>query len=116
MTAGLPSAMKNGGTSCTTFDMRAQHGMGADAAELVHAGAPADVDVILDHHVAGQRRLAAHHEVIADDAVMRDVAVGEDDVVVAEHGEIAVLRGKVHGDVLAKHVAVADAQAGIAAR
>ena len=39
------------------------------------------------------------------------MAVGQDDIVVAEHGELAVLGGSVDGDVLAKHIAVAHAQA-----
>ena len=65
--------------------------------------------------MAGQGRLAAHHQMIADDAVVGDVAVGEDHVVVAEHGEIAVLGREMHGHVFAKHIAVADAQAGVAA-
>ncbi|MEJ1971278.1 MAG: hypothetical protein WDM96_01770 [Lacunisphaera sp.] len=71
--------------------------------------------MVLDDHVAGQRGLRAHDEVVADDAVVRDVRVGQQHVVVAEDGELARLGRAVHADVLAEHVAVADAQAGIAA-
>ena len=71
--------------------------------------------MIIDDHVAGQGRLAAHHQVVADDAVVGDMTVGQDHVVVAEHRAIAVLGGEMHRHVFPKNVAVADAQAGIAA-
>jgi hypothetical protein len=51
--------------------------------------------------------------VVADDAVVRDVHVGHDPVVVADAGDAAAVRGAaVEGDELADRVAVADDQFG----
>ena len=58
--------------------------MAADAAELVHAGAGADVGEVLDRHVAAERRHVAEDRVVADVAVVRDVHVGHEHVAVAD--------------------------------
>ena len=56
----------------------------ADAAELVHRGAGADVGVVLDVHVAAERGMRSEDRVAADVAVVRHVDVGHEQVVVAD--------------------------------
>ena len=56
-------------------------------AELVHDGERAKHHEVVDGHVAGEGRAVGHHRVRADPAVVRDVHVGHDPVVVAEAGD-----------------------------
>src|SRR5258708_5701592 len=93
----------------------AEPGVRPDAAELVHPRPPPDVGVVLHEHVAGERRLRAHDEMVAHHAVVRDVAVGQHHVVAAHACVVRVVGRAVHAHVFAKHVAVADNQAGFAA-
>lgn len=88
-----------------------EHRVIADAAELVDARAPAEIDVVAANNVAGKCGLRAHDEVIADDAVVCDVRVGENVVVIAERRPFAFLRAAVDGHVFAEDVAVADLRA-----
>ena len=92
-----------------------EHRIVTDAAELVNARAPAEIDVVAANDVAGKSRLRAHDEVVADDAVVRDVRVGENVVIVAERRPFAFLRAAVNGYVFAEDVAVADFRADAAA-
>ena len=67
----------------------ADEGVAADAAELVHAGAGADVREVLDRDVAAERRHVAEDRVVADVAVVRDVHVGHEHVAIADLGDAA---------------------------
>lgn len=88
------------------------HGMGTDAAELVNPVAPGDYCVVADMDVPGEGGMPAHHDVVAEDAVVGDMGVGEEVVVIADDSEFAVVGGWVDGDVFAEDVVVADMQAG----
>lgn len=49
---------------------------------------------------------------IADDAVMTDMGIGHDQVMVTDGGFAAVLHGAtVNGDALANHIVITDHQA-----
>ena len=85
----------------------------ADRAELVHDGERAKHHEVVDGHVAGEGRAVGHHRARADLAVVRDVHVGHDPVVVADPGDSApARRPAVEGAVLADDVAVADLEPG----
>ena len=86
--------------------------MRADLAELVDQGETAEDDPVVDGHVAGQRRGVGENRVVADHAIMGDVHVGHQPVVVADAGHPAAFLGAaIEGDEFADHVAVANLQA-----
>src|SRR5581483_4807657 len=99
----------------TQLGVGRQHGIGADATELVDAGVGAEHDVVLHRGMAGEPGVVAHDDMAAKHAVVRHVAVGQDGVVGADHGQGAVVRAGMDGDIFAKDVPVADAHAGAAA-
>src|SRR5471032_1662390 len=91
----------------------ADEGVRADLAELVHIGEAAHDDPVADFDVAGQLRVVREDRVAADLAVVRQVDVGRDPVVVAEPRHADVLHGAgVEGAEFADRVAVADFQTG----
>ena len=67
--------------------------------------------MILDGHVARQRRDVGHDDVVAQRAIVRDVAIGEDGVVRTDARDFAVAGRAVDRDVFAKRVAIADFRA-----
>lgn len=91
----------------------AQHGMGADAHELVHARHAAQDRPVAHFHVAGDLRVAREHRVVTDAAIVRDVHIGHDPVVVADGRDADILRraGMDRGE-FADGVAVTDDQPG----
>src|SRR5471030_2024301 len=90
----------------------ADEGVRADLAELVHVGEAAHDDPVADFDVAGQLRVVREDGVAADLAIVRQVDVGRDPVVVAEPRHAGVLHGAdVEGAEFADGVAVADFQA-----
>ena len=92
----------------------ADHGVGADAHELVHHRRPAHDDVVFDVDVAGEDDVVGEGGVVTDDAVVREVDVGHDPVAVAEDGLADVLhRAAVEGNELADGVVVADFEGGV---
>src|SRR6266851_3493008 len=78
------------------------HGMGADAAELMHGREPADEDVIPDDAMAAQGGAVGEHYLAADAAIMTDVAVGHVEPAFADLG------ADVHGHALADVALAAD--------
>src|SRR5688572_20083708 len=86
-------------------------GMGPDAAELVNTRIGSDRGVVLDRHVARQRRGIGHDDVVADRAVVRDMRPDHQKVAVSDAGLAAAASGSaVNIDVLAKRVARTDGQ------
>src|SRR5690606_6701767 len=61
----------------------ADKGVVADAGHLVDGGKTADYDIVADLDMAAERRDIGHGDVVANDAVMRDVGIGEEVAVVA---------------------------------
>ena len=92
----------------------ADHGVGADAHELVHHRRAAHDDVVFDVDVPGEDDVVGEGGVVADDAVVRKVDVGHDPVAVAEDSFADVLHGAaVEGDEFADGVVVADFEGGV---
>ena len=67
----------------------ADEGVLADAAELVDAGERADRRVVLDGDVPAERRRVPEDRVVPDMAIVRDVRVRHEHVVIADLGDAA---------------------------
>ena len=92
--------------------LKAGHRVRAYAHELVHAGQSAQECPVADMHVAAQRRPVRHDGVAADLAIVRDMHVGHDPVVVADARDAGILhRAGIEGAEFAYRVVVADLQA-----
>src|SRR5699024_9413772 len=90
----------------------ADEGVRTDLAELVHARIAGHDHPVADLDVPGQGRIIGKDGVVADDAVVRDVHVGQKPVVVADARDAATaFSAPVHRDEIPKHVVVADFQA-----
>src|SRR5581483_11360397 len=85
--------------------------MGADAAKLMDERAAAKNDVIADQHMTGELAGVRKNYVVADFAIVSDMGVGHDPVVVPDLGYSLSLRGAdVDRAVLANGVVIADLQ------
>ena len=85
--------------------------MGAHTAELMHAGERTDGDVILDRHVAAKRGPVAEDRVVADRAVVGDMGVRHEEIMIADPGHAsAARRTPMNGHELAKDVVRPDDQ------
>lgn len=98
----------------------AHHGIGgneavlADTAELVYDGKTAEPNVIAYLYVAAEIGDIGHDDVIADTAIVRDMRVGHNAVMVADHGNSAALLGaSVNRAEFVKDVVVSDLEAGL---
>src|SRR6185437_109330 len=94
-----------------TVDRREHRGerVRADLAELVHARESAQHNVVADFDMARERGIVGEDGVAADVAVVRNVRVGHDPVVVADAGGVAAFGGAaVDRDEFMEGVAVAD--------
>lgn len=89
--------------------VRADVGMAADAAELLDGRKRADGGVIVHGDVPGERRAIHENRVAADLAIVADVRVGHDEIVIAETRDAAAFHGAaIHRGEFAKCVAVSD--------
>ncbi|MNM83259.1 hypothetical protein D3C81_953150 [compost metagenome] len=87
--------------------------MRTDMAELMDQGEAGEDRPVADVHMPGQRGVVDQDAVVADHAVVTDVHVGHQQVVVADGGLVAILHGTaMDGDTLADHVVIADDQPG----
>jgi len=86
------------------------HGKVPDPAKLMNADAPSDVTVIAEDHMPPQGGVAAHDQAAADNAVMGDMGIGKDHIIIPKHGKGSIVSGQVHCGIFAKDVPVADFQ------
>src|SRR5690606_18366399 len=87
------------------------HGMGTNVHELVDGGLTADDGPVMNVNVSGKLYIVGNDGVRADLAVVRDMHVGHDPVVVTQAGHPDILDGaRVYRHVLTEHIAVADFQ------
>ncbi len=81
--------------------------MRAKSAELMHEGESTQNGVIPDGHVAGERGVVGHDDAVPDLAIMGDVYVSHDPIVVADTGDAtAMLGAAIEGAILSYRVAV----------
>ncbi len=85
--------------------------MSANAAELMNPDVSPKRHVILDNHVASERRPVGEDHVIADVTVVRDMRLRHEKIVRADLGQAsAALGAAVQRNELAKYVALAGAK------
>ena len=88
----------------------------ADGGEVVHGHRPGKRGMVVDVDVSAQQRGVGDDDVIAQLAIVGDVAAGHEEVVVADAGDAVLLfGGAVDGDALADDVVVADDHLGVGA-
>ena len=86
----------------------AQHRVLPDARELVYSQHAAGHHMVLNRHVAGQSGVVGHDNVVAKFAVMRDMDICHEEIIVTHGGHsIAAHRAQMHGDVLPDPVVAA---------
>ena len=89
--SGLPSTSMKGGTSCDTALAKPTMACAPTLTNWWMPVRPPTVTQSPSSHVAGQRGVVGHGRVVAHHAVVRDVGVGHDPVVVADAGDGLVL-------------------------
>ena len=73
----------------------------------------ADHGVVVHMNVAGELRAVFEHDAVADDAIVRDVRVGHDEIVAADARDVAAfVRAAVGGGEFAEFVGVARFEPG----
>lgn len=103
--------MMYGGTSRVTAAKPPEKTVGAQPAELMDGGKATANNIVVDTHMAGQCGVIGKNNVIAHHAIVRDVHVGHDPVVVADAGNATFLGGTpINGAEFAKGIAVANFQ------
>ena len=94
--------------------VHSDEGMRADFAELMDCGKAADDYPVADMNMTTQRRVIGKNRVISDLAVVRQVNVCKDPVIVAEPSNTGILRGtQIEGAEFANQVSVTDFQPGL---
>src|SRR5215468_4820103 len=87
----------------------ADHHLRSDPRELVHGRQPADIDEVADLAVAAECGRGREDHVIADRAVMADMAVVHEKSAVADARQpTAFDRSDIHGDAFTNGAAIAD--------
>src|SRR5690606_20925995 len=90
----------------------AYHGVRPDAYKLAYRRQAAQDRPVADMDMAGQLHAIGNDGMVAHLAIMGDMHIGHDPVVVAEPRHAYVLGGAgIDGDIFAHHVAVADFKA-----
>src|SRR5215469_10211270 len=85
----------------------------ANLAILVHGRQAAENDPVADLDVSAERGTVGKYRVASHGAVVRDVRVGHEEIVIADASDALVVSGAaVDRAALAKHVAVADLEPG----
>ena len=87
---------------------RPDHRTAAEADELVHTRQPADDHLVLDHAMPGDGDAVDQDHVVPDPAVVGNVRVDHEEVVVADDRLAVFLESPMEGDVFADRVARAD--------
>ncbi len=90
--------------------------MRTDVAELMDQGKAGQDRPVIHVNVACQGSIVDQNHVVADHAVMPDMGIGHDQVVIAQRGFGTVLNGPaVNGHAFADHVVIADDKTGFLA-
>ena len=110
-TAGRPAAVTYAGDILGHGGKDTSQGVGANAAILVNRSEPPEHRPVTDMYVSGQCRVVGEHGMVPDCAVVCDMDICHDPVVVAHAGLAGVLHGTpIDGAVFANRIAVSDVQ------
>src|SRR5690606_1807973 len=89
----------------------ANHAMSADADKLMDCGRSANYGPIADMYMSGQLYAIGDDSLVSYLAIMGNMDISHNPVIVADSGDADVLSGAgVNGDVFAHHVSVTDFQ------
>ena len=89
------------------------HDVRANVAELVNEASATDNCKIVYFNLSGQLAGIADYHVVADNAVVCNVAIGHDETVVADYGLAFGCCAAVYGDALAEHTVIAYDSEGV---
>ena len=84
------------------------HHMATDMTELMHQRTTSNDREVIHFHFAGQLRGIRHDDVVMQDAVVRYMAVGHDEVVITDDGLAFRRCAAMNSDELAQHAVIAD--------
>jgi hypothetical protein len=84
----------------------------ADSNKLVGKAVARNENIVLHDDVAAQQGSIGDNDAIAQMAIVPDVTIGHEEIVGADRGFSLRRCRSVHGDMLAKHILVADGQLG----
>ena len=101
----------NGGMSFVVAETPLKQRQSADAHKLVQGAVAGQVDVVFQHAMAAEQRTVGDDARVTDAAIVSDVGVGHQEIVVADARLPRVRRAPMDGDVLAEDVVVADFEA-----
>ena len=90
--------------------------MRAEAAKLMHAGEAGNDDVVLGFDVPCKAGIVREDVVIGDLAIMGDVGVGQNEVIVADASWEFFVSAAMDRDVFTEDVAITDFESGGLAR
>src|SRR3990172_2955040 len=92
--------------------VHAGHAMRADATILMNQGEASEKSIVADMHMPGETRCIRENCSLSDAAVMRDMTVGHDEIVVTDDRLPAALDSPaIQRTVLAYGIAIADGEA-----
>src|SRR5207247_4604122 len=74
----------------------------------MHADLPAEIRLLMNEHVAGQLRAAGDRDASGDAAVVADVHVGHQVVVIPDLRDLSFSVAPFHRDVFSAHILAAD--------
>ena len=83
-TAGRPTAMTYGGTSRVTAALWARKLCAPTLRELMHRRQPAHDHPVAELDVAAERGAIRHHDLVPEAAIVGDVRIGHEQIVVAD--------------------------------
>src|ERR1019366_8620117 len=89
------------------------HGMLADADKLVNRSAATHGSVILDHRVAPQHDPICQFRVVVNDAVMPNMGLYHDPIIVSDNGFASLSRSRIDGGIFTDNVLVTNFKEGL---
>ncbi len=114
---GLPFSMRIGNDVIGHGGQTADEGLTTDTGELVHGAAAAEDGLVTDVNMASQHDIVGQDDVIAENAVMGDMRIGQEQAVVADAGDPATAdRAAVHRHAFAYGAILTNDQCGIFTR
>ena len=91
----------------------AHHRHPTDVNELVNAQTATHHRTVFDHHVARHLNGIGHHDVVAEIAVVAQMAIGHQQVAVADAGHLALFGGAVDRHAFPQRVSITDQHLGV---
>jgi len=101
-----------GGHVLNDLGAAADDGMTPNAAKLVDPAEAADNGVVLHHHMTGQGAIVGENDMMADQAIVGDVGVGQEIVMVADDGLATRAGSAIDRAELPEAVGIPDFQMG----